>query len=88
MERTLAVDKDHPRWRRRGKGYEPRAQNTGKWGLSLYSRLHCLYKGLKLRSISVCMCEFMKELMSASGCVDECLDVWVPDGTMGALLDA
>jgi hypothetical protein len=29
----------------------------------------------------------MKELMTASGCVDEWFEVWLPDGTMGALLE-
>jgi len=56
MERMLAVDKVYPRWRRRGKGYEQRAQNAGKWGLSQYFRLHCFYIGLILKSISVCVC--------------------------------
>jgi len=95
MERTLAVvDKIRPRWTRHGKGYEQRAKNAGKWGLSQYFRLHCFYIGLKLKSIivcvcvCVCVCEFMKDLMTVSGCVDERLDVWVPDGTMDAFLDA
>jgi hypothetical protein len=31
--------------------------------------------------------ENMKELMTARGCMDEWMDVWVPDGKMDALLD-
>jgi len=38
--------------------------------------------------VDKCVCEYTKELVTGSGCVDEWLDVWLPDGTMGALLDA
>jgi hypothetical protein len=79
MERTLAIDKFHPRWRPRGKKYERVAQNTGNLGLSRYFGLNFFYINLKLKCKSFCV-ECMKQLMTASGCVDEWRAVWVPDG--------